>query len=360
MAEDDANGLPTAWLFRAGGSGEREDFNLERGLASCGWGNVSDLRGYRSRSDIEQVLRDSDPNATHMRIVMRASQLWRLREQVQVGDLLVMPLKRNPQIALGIVTEPYWYNSDEPDPNWRHVVTVDWKRSDVPRTAVKRDLLDSLGSLLTICTITRNDGKRRLHRLLATGDDPGAAPASAATDQVGTASSAGGGDEAESTESDIDLEQIQKDRIRSHIEENFGGHALSRLVGELLKAEGFIVDVSPPGRDGGIDVFAGSGPLGLDNPRLVVQVKSSPSPVDVKVVRELDGVLSRQGTDQGLLVAWGGVNRAARSEMRNQFFRVRVWHADDVIDAVFRNYDKLDKELQAELPLKRIWTLARD
>jgi len=31
-------------------------------------------------------------------------------------------------------------------------------------------------------------------------------------------------------------------------------------------------------------VFAGRGPLGLDSPRLIVQVKSSPSPVDVNVV----------------------------------------------------------------------------
>ena len=46
--------------------------------------------------------------------------------------------------------------------------------------------------------------------------------------------------------------------------------------------------------------------------------------------------------------------------MRGQFFRVRVWDADDLIEAVFRNYHKLDKELQAELPLKRAWTLVQD
>ena len=80
----------------------------------------------------------------------------------------------------------------------------------------------------------------------------------------------------------------------------------------------------------------------------------------MKVVRELNGVLSSQDADQGLLVAWGGVNRPARREMRSQFFRVRVWDADDLIEAVVRNYDKLDKELQAELPLKRIWALVED
>lgn len=75
-----------------------------------------------------------------------------------MGDLVVMPLKTTSQIAFGVVTEQCWYNADD-DPSWRHVVSVEWKRTDVPRTAVKQDLLHSLGSALTICTITRNDGR---------------------------------------------------------------------------------------------------------------------------------------------------------------------------------------------------------
>ena len=78
--------------------------------------------------------------------------------------------------------------------------------------------------------------------------------------------------------------------------------------------------------------FAGRGPLGLDSPNLIVQVKSSPTPVDVKIVRELHGVLSTHGADQALLVAWGGVNKVARRELQGQFFRVRVWDADDLLN----------------------------
>ena len=42
--------------------------------------------------------------------------------------------------------------------------------------------------------------------------------------------------------------------------------------------------LSPPGPDGGIDIFAGRGPFGLDAPRLCVQVKSQNSPADRKSV----------------------------------------------------------------------------
>jgi len=93
-----------------------------------------------------------------------------------------------------------------------------------------------------------------------------------------------GTDVADSAESGIDVERVGKDLIQGRITELFAGHELSRLVAEVLNAEGFIADTSPPGPDGGIDVFAGRGPLGLDSPRLIVQVKSSPSPVDVNVV----------------------------------------------------------------------------
>jgi restriction system protein len=107
-------------------------------------------------------------------------------------------------------------------------------------------------------------------------------------------------------------------------------------------------------------VFAGRGPLGLDSPRLIVQVKSSPTPVDVKVVRELHGVLSTYGAEQALLVAWGGVNKAAKQELRNQFFKVRVWSADELLDALMRTYPVLSEDLRAELPLKQIWSLVEE
>ena len=96
----------------------------------------------------------------------------------------------------------------------------------------------------------------------------------------------------------------------------------------------------------------------MDPPRICIQVKSSSSAVNVGVVRELQGVLGRLNADQGLLVAWGGLNQVAEREIRQQFFQVRVWAADDVLRELFAVYDKLPGEIQAELPLKQIWTLA--
>jgi restriction system protein len=96
----------------------------------------------------------------------------------------------------------------------------------------------------------------------------------------------------------------------------------------------------------------------MDSPRICVQVKSASAAVEVGIVRELQGVVGRLKADQGLLVAWGGLTHAADREIRQQFFHARVWKADDVLRELTAVYNKLPGDIQAEQPLKRIWTLA--
>ena len=343
--------VSTAWLIRAGGNGEDEDFVLDSGLAVVGFREVPDLTEVTTREQVKKIVSVARPGATARQVANTAGQLWALRAGVTPGDLVVLPLKKDPQIALGSVTAGYGYREDE-NSVARHCIRVDWKRTDVPRTAVRQNLLYSLGAFMTVCQIKRNDGAWRLQQILHTGIDPGERTEAVEAVEVGDT------DAADSPESVFDLERLGRDQIQAFVAEQFAGHGLSNLVAAVLRAEGFFTQVAPLGPDGGIDVFAGRGPLGLDSPNLIVQVKSSPTPVDVKIVRELHGVLSTHGADQALLVAWGGVNKVARRELQGQFFRVRVWDADDLLDAVLRNYDRLDEETSADLPLKRICSLA--
>ncbi len=67
------------------------------------------------------------------------------------------------------------------------------------------------------------------------------------------------------------------------------------------------------------------------------------------------GVMSSYNADQALLVAWGGVNSTARSELRNQFFQIRVWDAEAFMDELLDVYENLDEEIRNELRLKPIW-----
>jgi restriction system protein len=154
-----------------------------------------------------------------------------------------------------------------------------------------------------------------------------------------------------------DLEEFARDQIRAYIGRKFRGHELSRLVTAILKAQDYQTYMAPPGADGGVDIIAGRGPMGFDAPRLCVQVKSSDQPLDVKPLRELQGVMRSFGAQQGLLVSWGGFRQSVLNESRQHFFDTRLWDAGDVIEMLLAHYDRLPPGLQTELPLKRIWTL---
>jgi restriction system protein len=45
---------------------------------------------------------------------------------------------------------------------------------------------------------------------------------------------------------------------------------------------------------------------------------------------------------------------------RQLFFQIRMWDADDVIDALLTNYEGLPDEIKADIPLRRIWTLVAE
>jgi restriction system protein len=106
--------------------------------------------------------------------------------------------------------------------------------------------------------------------------------------------------------------------------------------------------------------LGGRGPLGLDPPRLCVQVESQNSAADVTIYRTLQGSMQTFKAEQGLLVCWGGFNKAVLGESRQGHFPVRLWDSGDLVDAVYRNYESLPSEIQAELPLKRVWMLVSE
>ena len=155
-----------------------------------------------------------------------------------------------------------------------------------------------------------------------------------------------------------DLEELAHDQIAQLIATRFKGHNLARLVEAILKVQGYTTYRSPEGPDGGADILAGTGPLGFGAPRLCVQVKSTDAPVDRPTVDNLLGVVSKFQAEEGLFVSWSGFKPNVQRELATTFFRVRLWTQKELLEQLFTYYDRLDEDLRAELPLKRIWTVA--
>jgi restriction system protein len=274
-------------------------------------------------------------------------EVWAFKEKIQAGDWIAIPLRSRSAIAVGRVIGPYSFNASAP-PDAAHQRRVSWVRTDLPRSEIDQDLLYSFGSTLTVFQIQRNRAEERLAALV---EDNG---------RVSQGRGRSTGRDAEQEEAPIDLLRFGADQIEKFIGQKFRGHELARLVAGILMAEGYQVLVSPPGADGGVDIIAGTGPMGFDRPRLVVQVKSSDSPADVTVVRELQGVMPRFGADQGLVVSWGGFKDSVVRESRQLYFTMRLWDSGDLVNALQRNYDRLPADLRAEIPLQRVWTLVVD
>lgn len=352
-----------AWLVRAGKFGEREKWALTQGFNGGGFHEVADLSAATAKETVAEIVRQGFPDAAQRKITNFTAQLWALRSRMSIGDLVVLPLKTHKTLAIGRIAGDYEYRTaDEPD--LRHVRPVKWLRDDLARSVAGQDLLHSLGAFSTICEVSRNDAAWRIAQLLKNGTDPGARVGHGGQASTGTqASEETAAPDTVASDVDvteIDVEQYARDRLVSYIIETYAGYRMQNLVATVLEAEGFHCTVPPPGPDGGIDVLAGTGPLGLDAPQLVVQVKTDSTPVGAPVVQQLLGALKSHQASQGLLVAWSGVTKPARQEAAKHPFTVRVWDANDLLEAIFRTYHRLSEEIRTELPLKQVWTLVEE
>lgn len=353
----------TPWVFvvRAGADGADELYNLDNGIALLGFREYPSLEAAKDYNAVFAILRGATPDLKPRALGNFAGQLWTFALSMQVGDLVVLPRKLTSQVAIGRVSGPYRYQSISGE--YRHTRAVEWLRPDVARSVFGQDLLNSFGALMTICRVSRNDAETRVAAVLAGKPDPGYQPGPDILPKLAPAAPSVSDAVAEAVPDigpSLDLAQADHDEIVAHIQTRFHGHAMARLVDAVLTADGWVTRLSPPGPDGGVDIFAGRGSLGLDQPRLCVQVKSQASPVDVTVYRTLLGSMQTFKAEQGLLVAWGGFNRAVLSEARQGYFSVRLWDARDLVEAIYRTYDRLPPEIQAELALKRVWMLVRE
>lgn len=334
------------WLVRLGKFGEQEAHALGSGELVTGWENLNLSTG-SSREAILPLLQAAYPDEKAGTLQNWAVQLNQFRNVVEVGDLVVTPMKTTGQVAIGRFSGHYRETS-----KGHPARPVEWLKSDIPRDAIKQDLLYSLGATQTVCEISRNDALRRFEVAVKTGRDPG--PSNLAQVPSKVRPDVDGNDLDQSS---VDPAYLARDQIERHIAAHFAGHAFTQLIAAILRAQGYQTQVSPPGADRGIDILAGQGALGFGGPRLVVQVKSGDVVTDQPTLQSLIGCIADTQADQGLLVSWSGFTSPVRQRANELYFRVRMWGREDIISALLSVYDELPEDIRAELPLRRIWTL---
>jgi restriction system protein len=340
------------WLMRAGKYGEHEPRFFEDHRIYLTWSELTnvDLSSAANYDGIKAIMQQQYPGEPARRIGNWSGQVWAFALAMKAGDWVVVPRKSSGSIAVGEIKTGYTFDPSA-DSLCRHYHAVQWLNEDIPRSSFDQDLLYSFGAIMTVCEIKRNDAEKRVRAMAHKGWHATAV-------KLPVIKGEGQAPNPSPDEPEVDLEQLARDTIAKVIIQKFMGHGMARLVEAVLKAQGFTTHLSPEGPDRGIDILAAGGAFGFAAPKICVQVKSGDTPADRPEFTQLIGAMQSVGADQGLFVSWAGFKATVLKEVPVQFFKVRVWNQDDLIEQLLDNYNKLDQDIRAELPLKQIWTIA--
>lgn len=341
----------TLWLVRTGKRGEHEKRFLETQRIYLTWDGLShDLRTLKDRGELTDLLRQLYPDNPEGKLRKHCGEIWAFVHRMRPKDWVLIASKNNPTINIAEITGSYVFEANAEDPYYHHR-GISWLRLDVPRSSFDADLLYSLSVPRTVYQIQAHDGEKRISAMVS---EPGkSAPA------VDMLSAPRRAEVPDVSQGDFpDLAEAARDQIAKLIIAKFKGHRMAELVNAVLKAQGYTTYVSAPGPDKGVDILAARGALGFGEPRICVQVKSGDTPVDHPTLTQLVGAMQNFSADQGLLVSWSGFKSSVTQERANQFFRVRLWDQNVLVEQLLKHYDDVDPDVRAELPLKRIWVVA--
>jgi restriction system protein len=151
-----------------------------------------------------------------------------------------------------------------------------------------------------------------------------------------------------------EVEQRAADGIRQRID-SLNAYEFQDLVAALLRGMNYYTPfIAPRGKDGGVDIIAYQDPLGAVSPRIKVQIKHRDSSANVQEIRELIGLLGKDG-DVGMFVSTGGFTSDARTQARNSHVHVELIDLNRFIALWQEFYPKLPDEDRERLRLRPVY-----
>ena len=260
---------------------------------------------------------------------------------ISEDDIVLTPIKATNRVLFGKVVGPYKFDPESELERKRNTRPVEWIRTDVSRGDISAPFRNTLGSLLTLFSLDQHaeEINRILDRQVLTGVDV----TTSTTEIV----------QADLSDADhaANVEAAARERITDVLYSHFDSYEFEELVRSVLVAIGYRArGGGRRGPDGGVDIVATSDALGLDPERIKVQVKHKQGAASRPDVQRLVGTLAQH--ERGLFVSLGGFSNDAR---RMEDPRVSLMDGDAFIDLILEYYERLDTEMQARLPLRRVY-----
>lgn len=336
--------MSNIWFVRAGkDSAFAEDF-IQHSVVAIGWPELEDIPINITKVQLIQLYQQIYKDHSNGRAQVSVSQIIRFMNELKSDDFIMTHDRDTQLYHLGIITSDYlWKPNLIPElPRIRH---VKWKHT-IERGTLSIDARNSLGAIQTLFQIKGKVANEILTKA-TTVQQPQII-------QVSVPSSVDPVEVERQAQAEL-LEKAElsiEDRIvRLEWEQ------LQELVAGILRAMGYRTTVSPRGSDRGVEIFASPDGLGLEEPRIFVEVKHRPNTtIGSTDIRSFIG--GRSANDKCLYVSTGGFTKESRYEADRANIAIRLLGLVDIRKLLVDYYDKLDEEIKSLVPLRRVYILA--
>ena len=322
------------WMVRAGeGSYLIDEF--ARGFIAIGWRELGDLSTATSQAEIRERYDCAYPDDSLGRVRNAVAMIYKFCCEFEVSQRVVTYDSQNREYLIGTITSDYYHDTEEIT-DYPHLRRVAWLPDRISRDVLSGSSKNALGGIQTLFSVNEEVSAELLSYL----EEP-TPPEDTGADDEG-------------------LDEIREDTVaRAHelIKDRLlrlSPDEMEKLAAAILRAMGYKTQVMPKGPDRGVDVLASPDGLGLEDPRIKVEVKHrSRTSMGSQDIRSFLGGL-REG-EKALYISTGGFTQEARYEADRSNIPLTLLGLDELPSLIVSHYESFDIEGRMLMPLVRVY-----
>ena len=332
------------WMVRAGRGGYLIDEFLSKGLISIGWNKIGALTKKTTYEELKDKLAETYPDDAKGRINQSAGQIWRFFNEFSIDDNVITYDPETRSYYIGQIKSEYKFSDIY---EHHHIRFVSWDSYPYDRDYLTLESKNILGSILTLFEVPPSVVEEFEYL------SPMKPPSNEFLQRM---------DEESEEFTRQEEERIAKDivgRSREFIKDiivKLDWNEVEQVSSGILATMGYKTRLTSPGSDLGSDIIASPDGLGLVEPIIKVEVKhkvKSKEKVSAPDIRNFIGGLRHY--TKGIYISTTGFSKEAQYEAERANFQITLIDFELFVDLLTENYEKLEPEIKALVPLKRIY-----
>jgi len=320
------------WIVRSNG-GELLPLFFDNNIVALGWCQNTDFAD-KDKSFIKNTFY-KEYSGSEKSIPTWVGFFENFINVMQIDDYVLTYDSSLRLYYLGKITSNYSYKPAISN-DFPHIRNVEWyKEKPISRDFISTGTKNSLGSPQTLFRLTTEQKEEILSIFNAK-----------------TQKESNKEIKEENKEFSETLLENAKESLKDSIQ-SLSPDDMEELVKEILNAMGYLAKRSKKGSDRGIDVFASTDGLGLEEPRIFVEVKHRNQQIQSPEIRSFLG--GRKEKDKCLYVSTGGFSKDAKYEAERSHIPLTLIDIDDLAHIISLHYDNFSVEGRMLLPLKKVY-----